>query len=502
MKVSPAWAGHDRDAQARVAVGCGLLIAFVLMCVALLGMASVAEAAPANDDFGNAAPLVGFPVSVEAWNEGATVEPGEQTHGFVLPRSLWWRWEAPQSGPVAVETCESNVGAEAGVYTGGSLTSLARIGSEPDGSWCEGAYGTRVAFFATAGQTYRIAVVTGEASGTVRLGIVRAGTASVRLLEGKRGPLARLVYRAAPGEENDPDISLDWDPTSGRFRWLPEPPSVPVGFSIDPPLAPGPGCTIEIYMDCAIPAGARPVGPLVLLGDRDDGLLVDFSRAGTEIFGGPGSDVIASSGVVRGGPGNDEIRARPWSHARIRGGAGDDFIAGSLKRDVINPGPGEDIVQPDPQSHRDVVRRARDLINTRDGDGDRISCFGAGTFLIDGVDNYPDCGGVVRRAGAARAIPEWVENDGDQVEVSVACPPDGPRVCAGSLSVSGHGVVLRRGFRMRHEFGVQDYSTIQYFSIEASERRVRALTGDVTVTVRSRDRSGRLRKASLVVHDV
>ena len=55
---------------------------------------------------------------------------------------------------------------------------------------------------------------------------------------------------------------------------------------------------------------------------------------------------------------------------------------------------------------------------------------------------------------------------------------------------------------MRHEFGVQDYSTIQYFSIEASERRVRALTGDVAVTVRSRDRSGRLRKASLVVHDV
>ena len=97
------------------------MISFALMAAC----APSAAAAPPNDDFVNAARLEGFPASVEASNEGGTVEPEEPWHGDpTYPsggRSLWWRWVAPRTGPVAVQTCGTSFPTALGVYTGDAL---------------------------------------------------------------------------------------------------------------------------------------------------------------------------------------------------------------------------------------------------------------------------------------------------------------------------------------------------------------------------------------------
>ena len=74
----------------------------VFALVALTASSAVARAAPPNDDFADAASLAGLPVTANASNVGATSEPGEPWAGN---GTLWWRWTAPVSGPIAVQTC-------------------------------------------------------------------------------------------------------------------------------------------------------------------------------------------------------------------------------------------------------------------------------------------------------------------------------------------------------------------------------------------------------------
>lgn len=60
---------------------CGTAV--VVIWLALLGGAATAWAAPANDDFEQATPLVGFPVAVEGSNIGG-VGAAWRTIGLVL----------------------------------------------------------------------------------------------------------------------------------------------------------------------------------------------------------------------------------------------------------------------------------------------------------------------------------------------------------------------------------------------------------------------------------
>ena len=78
---------------------------------ALLG----ASGRPFNDDFGDAVLLAGASGSETGSNVAATAQPGEPTHaGVGGGSSVWWRWEAPQSGTATLSTFGSDFDTRAG----------------------------------------------------------------------------------------------------------------------------------------------------------------------------------------------------------------------------------------------------------------------------------------------------------------------------------------------------------------------------------------------------
>jgi len=477
----------------------------------LLAAAAPANAAPANDRFADATPIAGVPVEVEASNAGATDEPGEPIHGDPgWPRgghSLWWSWTPDRSGHVAVRTCGSTVGTMFSVYTGAALDSLTAVGGGGESrDSCDDdnyyAAPARVAFFATAGRIYHFAVDSYSPSddperafGLVRLSVRQAGSVAVHQVPGARGTVAKLIYRAAPGEANDAAIHLDWDPSEGVYQALPEPRSDPVAYWVGEEISAGPGCEgSQGGVTCAIPPAAQATGPLVYLGDGNDHVHVNFSRSGTQVFGGPGNDLISAGGRISAGAGDDTVHARTWVPSQITGGPGNDTILGSRRADVIDPGPGIDDV------NANFSHSGRDVVRTRDRDIDRVGCAGGAAF-IDGLDTY---GGrcAVSRRGAPRVIPKsvFIFLRSGIAKVEVDCPADGPRVCVGSVSVSAPGVALRTGFSVRRED--RELAEAGFLELPAPERALRRLVGSVKVTVRSRDRAGKVRAVTRVFHDV
>jgi hypothetical protein len=123
---------------------------------------------PANDSFANAATpvLTGVNTVIHGHNTNATKESGEPSHaddGGPDPkpnpggRSVWWRWAAPASGNVTIDTRGSYFDTLLGVYTGGSLATLTRIASSDDIDPGR-VQASRVSFRAVSGTIYRIAV--------------------------------------------------------------------------------------------------------------------------------------------------------------------------------------------------------------------------------------------------------------------------------------------------------------------------------------------------------
>jgi hypothetical protein len=125
---------------------------------------------PPNDDFAGAAPVMSTPAQLSASNFYATREDGEPAHiGDAGGRSLWWRWTAPQDGPVTISTEGSDFDTTLAVYIGDVLTQLMLVAADDDSG---GNRTSRVQFAATAGRTYRIAVDgSNGASGNIRLTI-------------------------------------------------------------------------------------------------------------------------------------------------------------------------------------------------------------------------------------------------------------------------------------------------------------------------------------------
>ena len=114
-----------------------------------------------NDAFANPGHLGG--VTEGQWNLNnllCTAETGEPTHGGQsAARSLWYDWTAPASGGVFLEAVLGGFQARVGIYTGTAVGGLQNVAG---GSW-------KVAFKATAGQTYRIAVDGTEGLGKLTL---------------------------------------------------------------------------------------------------------------------------------------------------------------------------------------------------------------------------------------------------------------------------------------------------------------------------------------------
>ena len=90
---------------------------------------------PTNDNFANAIaiPLTDGSTQVTGFNTNATKQSGEPLHaGDAGGRSVWWRWTAPASGPVALNLQGSVFDTTLGVYTGSSVSALTTIVSNDD----------------------------------------------------------------------------------------------------------------------------------------------------------------------------------------------------------------------------------------------------------------------------------------------------------------------------------------------------------------------------------
>jgi titin len=125
-------------------------------------------AAPANDDFANAVVLSTQNASrLGDTNDGATLEAGEAdtVAGADAGASVWYRWTAPVTGRVTIDTASSTFDTLLGVYTGTAVNALTEVVSNDDVKFPPTSL---VRFSATSGITYRIRVDGfAQATGTI-----------------------------------------------------------------------------------------------------------------------------------------------------------------------------------------------------------------------------------------------------------------------------------------------------------------------------------------------
>ncbi|HEX5594083.1 MAG TPA: hypothetical protein VFX35_12145 [Solirubrobacterales bacterium] len=119
----------------------------------------ILEGTAASDDFGKAQPL-GAALPTQAWtsNRFGSKQAGEDDHaGNAGGASVWFKWTAPRSGEVSVDTCDSSFDTLLAVYTGSKVDGLTPVASNDDASGkCSPR--SQLSFDAVANTVYRIAV--------------------------------------------------------------------------------------------------------------------------------------------------------------------------------------------------------------------------------------------------------------------------------------------------------------------------------------------------------
>lgn len=124
----------------------------------ITGELLVADRAPPNDDFAQAAILSGVSGSTGGSTIRSTRESGEPEHAGVSGgKSVWWRWTSPGNGIVKINTFGSNYDTVLAAYTGDSIRTLTEVASNDDDA-AGVSYQSEITFEATSGQTYFIAV--------------------------------------------------------------------------------------------------------------------------------------------------------------------------------------------------------------------------------------------------------------------------------------------------------------------------------------------------------
>ncbi len=115
---------------------------------------------PSNDLFSAADVLSGPSGIASGTNENSGGEVGEAaiTNGSPPTQSVWYRWTAPSSGTLALDTCTSDFDTTLGVYTGSSVDTLTRLARNDDDPTDVCGLGSRVTFAALAGATYYFAL--------------------------------------------------------------------------------------------------------------------------------------------------------------------------------------------------------------------------------------------------------------------------------------------------------------------------------------------------------
>jgi hypothetical protein len=134
-------------------------LAAALACGAFL--APGAFAAPANDNFADREALSGpLPIAVSGSNVEATKEDGEPSLFFGKGRTIWYEWEADETGFTTVGACGTAFRTQIDVYAGTALSSLTAVtNGSSEGPGCpEPASGSQVTFKAETDTTYLIRI--------------------------------------------------------------------------------------------------------------------------------------------------------------------------------------------------------------------------------------------------------------------------------------------------------------------------------------------------------
>ena len=217
-----------------------------ILIPALLLVSATNPAPPTNDAFANGQSLSGSTGSVSGGNVNATKETGEPNHGGDSGgHSVWYRWTAPASTPVTIDTIGSSFDTLLGVYTGSSVSSLTTIAGNDDIS--DTIRKSRVSFTPVAGATYQIAVDGwGGATGTItlnwtqsagnlpdliiwgpsispRITTVTFSSSSCAVVEGlvQAGTRKLLRFSTETRNQGTADIHLGNPATNPQFVWAP-----------------------------------------------------------------------------------------------------------------------------------------------------------------------------------------------------------------------------------------------------------------------------------------
>jgi hypothetical protein len=158
----------------------------------------VASAAPANDNWGQAAVLPGLNQTVTNFNTYATSETNEPVHaGLGVGKSVWWLWNAGSNGFYTVTTAGSAFDTVVGVYTGTNLSTLVAVGANDDAG--PNAF-SQATFYATNGTTYYFAVdgASAYAYGETRLRLVAGSPPAISITSPVDGSLRLVASPATP----------------------------------------------------------------------------------------------------------------------------------------------------------------------------------------------------------------------------------------------------------------------------------------------------------------
>jgi hypothetical protein len=111
-----------------------------------------------NDNFADARVLTANDFTINGTTTGATKEPGEPNHaGNPGGASLWFRFTAPASGTLTLNTNFTGFDTLLAVYTGSAVNALTQVAANDDAPNSQGGV-SAVSFPVTQGTTYHIAL--------------------------------------------------------------------------------------------------------------------------------------------------------------------------------------------------------------------------------------------------------------------------------------------------------------------------------------------------------
>ncbi|MEO5714178.1 MAG: hypothetical protein ABIT37_11880 [Luteolibacter sp.] len=178
---------------------------------------------PANDNFSDAEDISSLDGNVTGTTIDATKQGGEPNHQFHEgSHSIWYRWQASETGTANFDTGGSQFNTIIGVYQGSAVGSLTEIAWNDDNDSLRG----RVSFPTSAGQTYLIMVDGfGPESGPVNLSWHAVGPPPVNddfgnatTITGNSGTIGGTI-REATAQFGEPSHAGNGPGKSIWYRW-------------------------------------------------------------------------------------------------------------------------------------------------------------------------------------------------------------------------------------------------------------------------------------------